>query len=73
MKFLSDRIDRFCYKHPRFGISNLMLAIAVSYTHLDVYKRQTQGRRADDLWGLCLERPIPGGWSWSEGPVLLKD
>ena len=33
----------------------------------------TQGRRADDLWGLCLERPIPGGWSWSEGPVLLKD
>lgn len=32
-----------------------------------------QGRRADDLWGLCLERPIPGGWSWSEGPVLLKD
>lgn len=32
-----------------------------------------QGRRADDLWGLCLERPIPGGWSWSEGPVLLND
>lgn len=32
-----------------------------------------QGRRADDLWGLCLERPIPGGWSWSEGPVLLKN
>lgn len=31
------------------------------------------GRRADDLWGLCLERPIPSGWSWSEGPVLLKD
>lgn len=29
MKFLSDRIDRFCYKHPRFGISNLMLAIVV--------------------------------------------
>lgn len=32
-----------------------------------------QGRRADDLWGLCLERPIPSGWSWSQGPVLLKD
>lgn len=29
VKFLSDRIDRFCYKHPRFGISNLMLAIVV--------------------------------------------
>lgn len=32
-----------------------------------------QARRADDLWGLCLERPIPSGWSWSQGPVLLKD
>ena len=32
-----------------------------------------QGRRADDLWGLCLERPMPSGWSWSEGPVLLND
>lgn len=29
MKFLSDKIDRFCYKHPRFGIPNLMLAIVV--------------------------------------------
>lgn len=32
-----------------------------------------QARRADDLWGLCLERPIPSGWSWSQGPVLLKN
>ena len=29
MKFLSDKIDRFCYKHPRFGIPNLMLAIVI--------------------------------------------
>ena len=27
MKFLSDKIDRFCYKHPRFGIPNLMLIL----------------------------------------------
>lgn len=27
MKALSDKIDRFCYKHPRFGIPNLMTAI----------------------------------------------
>lgn len=29
MKFLSDQIDRFCYKHPRFGIPNLMLGIVI--------------------------------------------
>ena len=29
MKFLSDKIDRFCYKHPRFGIPNLMLTIVI--------------------------------------------
>ena len=30
-------------------------------------------RRADDVWGLCLQRPLSAGWSWSAGPVLLKD
>ena len=29
MKFLTDAIDRFCRKHPRFGISNLMLYIVI--------------------------------------------
>ena len=29
MRFLSDKIDRFCYKHPRFGIPNLMGIIVV--------------------------------------------
>ena len=29
MKFLSDKIDRFCYKHPRFGINNLMLMLVI--------------------------------------------
>ncbi|MBR1781641.1 MAG: hypothetical protein IJ751_09605 [Oscillospiraceae bacterium] len=29
MKFLSDKIDRFCYRHPRFGIPNLMLGIVI--------------------------------------------
>lgn len=30
MKFLSEKIDRFCYKHPRFGIPNLMTIIVVA-------------------------------------------
>ena len=30
MKFLSDKIDRFCYKHPRFGIPNLMGIIVIA-------------------------------------------
>lgn len=29
MKFFSNAIDRFCYKHPRFGIKNLMLYIVI--------------------------------------------
>ena len=29
MKFLSEKIDRFCYKHPRFGIPNLMTVIVI--------------------------------------------
>ena len=29
VKILSDKIDRFCYKHPRFGIPNLMTIIVV--------------------------------------------
>lgn len=32
----------------------------------------TACRRWDGLWGLCLERPLPAGWSWSEGPALWK-
>ena len=29
MKFLSEKIDRFCYKHPRFGVPNLMTIIVI--------------------------------------------
>ena len=29
MKSLMNRIDRFCYRHPRFGIQNLMLYIVI--------------------------------------------
>ena len=29
-------------------------------------------RRCDDLWGLCLERPIPAGWSWRQTPVMRQ-
>ena len=29
MKKLNNKIDMFCYRHPRFGIPNLMLVIAI--------------------------------------------
>lgn len=29
-------------------------------------------RRVDDLWGLCLERPLGAGWSFRSDPVMLK-
>jgi len=29
MKSLMNKIDRFCYRHPRFGITNLMLYIVI--------------------------------------------
>lgn len=35
MKFLMKKINMFCYKHPRFGIPNLMLYIAVA--NLGIY------------------------------------
>ncbi len=29
MKSLMNKIDRFCYNHPRFGIPNLMLYVVI--------------------------------------------
>ena len=29
MKKLNKRIDMFCYRHPRFGVPNLMLYIVI--------------------------------------------
>ena len=29
-------------------------------------------RRADDVWGLCLQRPLSAGWSWSAGAGAVK-
>lgn len=29
MKWFSKKVDLFCYKHPRFGISNLMLYVVI--------------------------------------------
>ncbi len=29
-----------------------------------------QNRRIDDLWGLCLERPLPVGSCWCKSPIL---
>ncbi len=30
MKFFTRAVDRFCYKHPRFGVQNLMLYIVIA-------------------------------------------
>ena len=29
MRFIQNWLDRFCYKHPRFGIPNLMLVVVI--------------------------------------------
>ena len=29
MKSLMKKVDLFCYKHPRFGIPNLMLYVVI--------------------------------------------
>ena len=29
MKWFSKKVDLFCYKHPRFGIPNLMLYVVI--------------------------------------------
>ena len=29
MNWISRKIEMFCYKHPRFGISNLMLYVVI--------------------------------------------
>ncbi len=29
--------------------------------------------RAENLWGLCLPRPLDVGWSFRSGPVVLKE
>lgn len=36
MRWLENKIDRFCVRHPRFGISNLMLYIAIGQVAVGV-------------------------------------
>lgn len=43
MKFLSDKIDRFCYKHPRFGINNLMLILVIGNCIVYLMDRVSNG------------------------------
>ena len=43
MRKLMNKIDRFCYAHPRFGIPNLMLIIVIAFIiqRLEVINRLT--------------------------------
>jgi hypothetical protein len=43
VKFLSDKIDRFCYKHPRFGINNLMLILVIGNCIVYLMDRVSNG------------------------------
>ena len=44
------RPDKFYVKRNSLFTDYLMLSISVSYTHLDVYKRQTLIRRDYTIW-----------------------
>ena len=46
--------NKFCDAVKRMG--------AVSYTHLDVYKRQVRGCWIFLLWGRVRQRGFPGRW-----------
>ena len=43
MKSLSYYIDRFCYKHPRFGVPNLMLYIVIGNVAVYLLDMMSQG------------------------------
>ncbi len=75
MKTLIDRIDRFCYKHPRFGIPNLMTIIVVATVAvylLDMFSNGTLSSMLyfnrhyilqGQIWRLLTFIIVPGGGS----------
>lgn len=50
MKSLSDRIDRFCYKHPRFGVNNLMAMIVIATSIVYVMDMVSHGTLSPMLY-----------------------
>ena len=56
MLIASKPISEFIRKHPSFKILALCFLMTVSYTHLDVYKRQSLGRLAQR----CCKHQLPG-------------
>ena len=50
MKFLSEKIDRFCYKHPRFGIPNLMMIVVLCTCIVYVLDMVTNGTLSPMLY-----------------------
>ena len=52
MRKLMNKIDRFCYAHPRFGIPNLMLIIVIGNAAVWLLtKMDTTGQIASLLCG----------------------
>ncbi len=50
MKSFSDRIDRFCYKHPRFGVNNLMAMIVIATSIVYVMDMVSHGTLSPMLY-----------------------
>ena len=41
MKSFNRAVDRFCYRHPRFGIPNLMLLVVIGSAVVYIISRWT--------------------------------
>ena len=75
MKSLIDKIDRFCYKHPRFGIPNLMTIIVAATVVVYVLDMFSNGSLSSmlyfsqyyilrgQIWRLLTFVIVPGGGS----------
>ena len=50
MRWLENKIDRFCIQHPRFGISNLMLYVAIGQVAVGVIDYFSAGTLSAQLF-----------------------
>ena len=49
MKSLMKKIDQFCYRHPRFGIPNLMLYVVIGNAIVWVFSLFTAATNGFDI------------------------
>ncbi len=61
MKFLMNKLDRFCYRHPGFGIPNLMLVIVIGQAIvfcMDLVSNYTFSALLDFYWPYILHGQV---------------